>query len=121
VIVVVVEAYLADRGDVGAARQIAELLVKRGGPAAGVVGVEADAGGDAPRLPARQVDREACRDDRPLGALARGPGEPDHDEADDAGVQRPPHDRVGPLGKVVGIQGAVCIGERRGHRGCPGA
>jgi hypothetical protein len=116
VVVVVVEANLADGDHVAVVRQSAELFVQCGGPQAGVVRVKSDARGDVLGQPARELDRDASGSDGFRGPVALS-GQPHDDEADDTGVERPPHDGVSPFAEMVRIQVTVRVGERE-HRGC---
>ena len=118
VVVVVVEANLAHGDDAAVARQSAELIMEGRGPEAGVVRVQPDARGDVIGQAARQVDRDACGRDGLQGVIALS-REPHDDEADDTGVERPPHDGVGPFGEMVEIEVTVRVGERE-HRGPTG-
>ena len=114
VVVVVIETNRAYGRDVAGMRQTEELVVESRRPTLRIVGVKTHATGDVRGHAVREVHREPSGGNRVFRGL-RLPCESYDDEANDAGVEGPLHHGIRPLGKVVGIEVAVRVRERK-HR-----
>ncbi len=107
VVVVVVEADLADGRHLGRAREVSQLGVRLGAPADGVVRVDAHARADTVGLAPREVHG--------LPRLRQILAHADDDEAHHAGGLGPAHDRVGAFGEVSRVEVAVGVDQSDGR------
>ncbi len=113
VVVVIVEANLPDRGNLGRKRELAQAGVKSLAVVGGVVRVQADARGHPVGKPAREVDGKARWIDRVSAGGGVDPSQADDDEPNHACASAALDDAVGPLGKVMSVEMAVRVDETK--------
>ena len=101
-VVMIVEADLADGGDLRSRAEASELIVNGVGPRGRVMGVNADTGANPRGIPMGERYRVARGAEVPADAY-------DH-EADDTGLARAIHHGVGALREVGGVEVAVRVG-----------